>query len=252
VVAYSDRFAVQITGTAPTSLTGASTYAPYIVDFSGGAQEVDDIELALSWQLDSNTILEAWQPGWIPLPDTIQDRTTDWEDGGYPGDKFVQGIEIEANTFGQSKVFQIQNGDDLSIITPNESPATFSGQSIQSFSWPPFLAHNMRIISSDSVPWRVWAYKYIFKPFPPSVAQWQTELNSLGVEGYGSVREMNIAYISTTALNLTMTMNIGDEAAPRVITITNQLPSSNGQQVKVKVVMPPNKWKLVAFGLTSQ
>lgn len=69
-------------------------------------------------------------------------------------------------------------------------------------------------------------------------------MKSLGGVGWQHAREMNIAYNSTTPLTLLLTF---DQWPP----ITLTLPSSGGIEIKSKVTLPPNKWKLVEGFISS-
>ena len=72
-------------------------------------------------------------------------------------------------------------------------------------------------------------------------------MTALGMVGWAHVREINLAFESTTDLTLLLSFGVG--ASPASISLT--IPNSGGQEAKVKVVMPPNKWKLVEGFLSS-
>jgi hypothetical protein len=248
IAAYQTRYTVPVVGFSPTSLAVGAPHESYVVDFTTGtAIDIDDVECILSWTVGDSTVLDLWQPNFIQLPENVQDRPTDWTDCGYPGAKFIQGVTLEANTFAQNKVFKIQNGDDRSFITPNETPCNFNGQSIQTFSFSPFIAHNVRMVSTDGVPWRRWGVKYIFEPYPEECTEWTTELVSYGV-GWQHVRMLNIPYIATAAVSVSLYFDQWP-----TITLTNILPATTFSTVptKTKVQVPANKSKLIGFSLVS-
>jgi hypothetical protein len=170
----------------------------------------------------------------------------DWDDAGTPGAKFVQGCIIQADTANVPKIIAVENGDDLSIHTAIESPAAFNGQSLQAFSFAqPFVAHNMRLVPQDVVPARIWNVKWIFVPFPEIAENWQTELISHGLKGWQHIKEINVPYLSTTPLTLTLTPDPQSYAIP-----TMAIPSSNGLQQKLLIIAPPNKFKLMGYAIT--
>jgi hypothetical protein len=216
-----------------------------VLDFNQGqGLYARDFGTVFSWPLTAGTELYVWQPSLILLPEGIYGRATDWIDGGTPGDKFIQGIQIECDTFGNSKVFQLQSSDDLSLHPLLEMPTTFNGQSIKSFSCAPFISHSVRVVSTDGVEWRVWDTQLVFQPFPPSCLNWETELTSLGLMGWGHVRELNIPTISTADLTLVLTFD-------QWPAITLTIPNTSGNQVKQKVTLPPNKFKLMGLQISS-
>jgi hypothetical protein len=244
---YSSIYATALTGYAPTALSsGTERYQPFIVDFVDGlSQTVDDIEAAFVWAVGQTTYLSLWQPNFILLPEGVQDRPTDFDDAGTPGAKFVQGFILECDTFGLPKSFAVENCDDGSLHIPNESPVTSTGQKIIPFTFtPPFVAHSMRLISTDGVPWRRWGLNWVSQPFPESVVEWQSESTSHGMLGWQHVRELNIAHTSTADLTLTIIPDVGD---PIVVDV----PNSNGVQTKTKVTVFANKAKLFSYRLSS-
>ena len=246
VALYANQYAQALSGFSPTSLVGTGSLLPYIVDFTSGyGNDLIDVGTTLSWPIGGGNVLDLWQPDFIFLPEATQDQPTDWDDGGYGGMKFVQGMILEADTFNVAKVVKVERSDDLSVFTPNESPITYNGQSIKPLTFtPPFLAHSMRVISTDGVQWRKWGVKWIYQPFPESTVEWQSEFTSHGMPGWQHIREMNIAYLSTAPMTLTLSFDQWPQ-------ITLTVPSSGGVQTKWKTPIPANKFKLISYGLTS-
>lgn len=251
VALYANRYLQALTGYALTALTGTGSLLPYIIDATNGfSQSMIDLGAIFSWPTASGNILDLWQPTFLPLPEDTQDRPTDWEDCGDPGNKFIQGLLLEADTNNVAKAIRVQRSDDLALFTPNESPITCNGQSIKTLTFtPPFLAHSVRIVTTDGVPWRHapttgWTLKWVFVPFPSQTVEWQTEMTSHGLKGWQHIRELNIAYQSTTALTLTLVFD-------QWPTITITIPSSSGVQTKYKTPSFPNKFKLVSYRLSS-
>jgi hypothetical protein len=255
VAAYSDQFVTALSGYAPTTLAVSSGLGSTIIDFtSGGGNILNDIEMVLSWPVGNDTYLDLWQPDWTSLPETIQDRPTDWTDMGANGPSFVQGLTLEADTSGVPKNIAIESDDGV-LHTPDQSPVTFNRQSKQVLTFtPPFVAFQVRMVSTDGVPWRRWpipAGAWVKLPFPASVVEWQTEFSALGGKGWQHLREVNVSYISATNLTLTITFDPGAVWAGGPTTMTITVPSSGGLQAKLKITMPWNKFKLIAFRLSS-
>ena len=217
-----------------------------VLDFNGGDGLYSrDFETEFHWGIGSKAVLRVWQPSLIPMPEQQYNRPTDWDDGGTPGAKYIQGIQVEADSFGLQKTFSLQSSDDLSLHALNEMPTIFPKQTIRSFSCvTPFIAHSARIVSTDAVAWRIWKSELVFQPWPSAAMNWQTELNSLGSTGWSHAREMNIAYASTASITIVLTF----DAWP---TITLTLPSTNGVQAKTKLTLPANKFKLIGFQVSS-
>jgi hypothetical protein len=248
---YQNQYEDAVSGFAPASLAVGGSLRPYIVDFAGGnGLDANDIEVALSWPIGNTTYLDLWQPDWTYFPEDTQNRPTDWTDMGTTGNNFVQGLVLQADTFGQPKSIAIQT-DDGQFHVPDQNPVVFNGEGKQTLTFtPPFTGYMVRIVSTDNVPWRLWPTpdaSWIKQPYPPSVTEWQTQMSSLGNQGWQHIREMNVAYASTTPVTLTLQFDPG--AVPNSITLT--LPATGGLQSKIKFTIPVNKFKLVSFRLTS-
>lgn len=219
-----------------------------VLDFNAGeGVNARDFETAFSWPISQGTVLYVWQPSIVQFPENSYNRATDWMDCG-GGAAFVQGIIIEADTFNIPKVFQLQDSDTLAFHALNEVAAgiAFNRQSIKAFSCvTPFVAHLVRVTTTDGVPWRVWNTQLIYQPFPEQTQLWQTELTSLEGVGWQHLRLMNLEYISNAPITLTFAVDTGNGSiAPNTITI----PSSGGTQTKLLLEMSFNKWKLISFG----
>jgi hypothetical protein len=221
-----------------------------VLDFNSGHGLISrDLETAFSWPISQGTVLYVWQPSMEPYPENTYDRATPWVD--FEAAKFVQGYSIMADSFNVPKFFQLESGDDHSLHSFVEIPGggvAFNEPMRKVFSCVPFVCHSLRRVTDDGVAWRVFNEEPIFQPYPEMQENWTTELTSLGGVGWQHLREMNIAYLSTTAITLTFSVDSGNGSiAPVTVTI----PSSSGTQTKLKVVPTYNKWKLLGFTFTS-
>jgi len=250
VALYANQYNIALTGFAPTSLTGAGTLAPYIVDFTDGdGQDLIDVGLSLSWPTASTDQLELWQPDFLPLPENTQDRPTDWQDLGSRGNNFVQGMILEADTLNQAKAIAVED-EYGSLHIPDQVPFTLNGQQKIALTFnPPFVSHIGRIVSSDGVPWRVWGVEWQARPYPESAVRWVAELTAFGGKGWQHLGPvLNVEYSSVTSITLAFTVDSENGSiAPAAITI----PSSGGTQTKIKLEVTANKWKLLTAQASS-
>ena len=246
---YTALYTAQVSNTIiGVSSSTAQGRVESVLDFNSGNGGIysRDFETAFSWPIAQGTILYTWQPTVILEPESTNNRWTDWiECGGVTG--FVQGLILEANSFNGTKVFQLQDSDTLTFHALNEvgTGIAFNGQSVKAFSCvTPFIAHSVRIVTTDSVAWQVWRTELVYQPFPEATQLWQTELTALGGEGFQHLRLMNLEYISTQPITLTFSVESGNNSiAPQPITI----PSSGGTQAKLLLTPSFNKWKLIGF-----
>lgn len=72
-------------------------------------------------------------------------------------------------------------------------------------------------------------------------------MKSLGLTGWGHIRELNLPFAATANLNLLLTFGLG--AYPTSISLT--IPHSGGVETKVKVTIPPCKFKLLEGFISS-
>jgi hypothetical protein len=258
VALWKSRMTVQMSGYSPTALNppsglppGTAVLASYILDFTAGfAADVDDVGVVFQWPLGSANVIDLWQPDWTELPEVTQDRPTDWDDGGSPGNKFVQGMYLECDTFGQTKTFQVES-DDGTLHTPVECPFSQNGQAIRTFTFnPPFYAHMVRIISTDGVPWMIgpqagWTMSLMAQTAPESSTSYTTESSSFGLYGYIHCYQINLAYIASAPVTVTLHTDQGDFALNFPPGGTSNAPA------KILVKAPRNKWKICSFSVSS-
>lgn len=252
VAIYTEQFAAAVTGYAPTTLPVTNALSPTIIDFTNGLDDdVNDLELILSWATNSTNYLELWQPQYIDLPAITQNASTDWTNNGDDGNKFWQGLILELDTLGELKTFAVE--DEFGTLhTPIECPVITSGQTIRSFTFAtPFTSHMVRIVTSDGVPWRIYPSgdgvgKWLSQPFPEASMVWKTEGSDNGQNGYQHLFQVNLCYISSQPVTLIATTDQG------TFTLTfpaTSLPSLLPAKILVKA--PRNKWKIISYSLTS-
>lgn len=232
-------------GATPAVRSG--TVLEITVSGTANGLEAHDIGVILFWPLDRLTTVQLWQPSLVPLVEVVQGRIGEWDDGGTPGAKFMQGLIMDADTGGGVKKFTIESGDDNSrhALIEAVNGAVFNGRQKRAFSFsPPFVAHSMRFRPEDALPIKVWGIQYVFESFPELVQQWQTEGTSHGIPGWQHVREINLPIIATAPLTLTLLL---DGTRPILIPIQD----TAGVQQKRLVTIPYNKFKIIAYGLSS-
>jgi hypothetical protein len=166
-----------------------------------------------------------------------------WTDGGTPHYKFVQGIRLHADTYGQAKRIQIQY--EGGIVGPTLT-INHNGEETLPYSWlAPFKAHLMRIVPLDDVPWRYWPdSQWVYEIEPEPANYWISQPTSLGQAGYLHARESWIAFAGTQGGVVSAIVDGGTSVA-----IAN-LPAAF-TPVKQYFVCPPLKgryWQLTASG----
>lgn len=242
-VAATLRFDQNTSSVALTNLTGSSR-TKFVRDVNSGDGAVAiATALDLTWtSVNAITKLYEWQPSMIPKPEYILRRVTDWDNAGYEGPKWVQGMRLHADTLNVGKSLQIQ-GDAEAVIA--NITATHDGEVIKEYSWnPPVVAHLLRILGTDDDPWRLMNIEWIFEPEPPLAQTWYTQYTDLDLAGFHHIRDFLIPYRSTADISLTINSD-GTAMGPYTI------PSSAGARARYYLVPNAFKQKYVQLILTS-
>jgi hypothetical protein len=124
----------------------------------------------------------------------------------------------------------VTQGRNAIILDFNDSDGLYARDLGTIFQWPTSAGTVLEVWQPSIIPLDEDRYQRMSFHFL---------IKDLGGVGWNHVREMNVPYTSSAALTLLLTFDNG--AVPSSITLT--LPSSGGTPTKLKVTMPPNKWK---------
>lgn len=215
------------------------------------ATDVDNghrnIGLIAQWSSSGLNVLYEWQPSYTIQPEESSTgfaepgRPTDWFDAGMLHYKFVHGARIYCDTGGKDVTLQIEydGGQKGPIVTVNSN-----GQGVVPVSFPPFKAHLMRLvpIGGQADGWRFTNVEWEVDPEPEVTPYWVTQVTTFDMGGFIHMRDLQFAY-ATTGPGGALTMTV--DGTP--YTLIANLPSTNGQEVKVYFPSPPAKGKLWQF-----
>lgn len=221
-----------------------------VISIGGGTLQ-NFISLLLVWTDDFSvqsqpSQLYAWQPSFAVQVETIQDRFSDWTDVGTPANKFFQGVLIDADTFGVDKTIIIQDADTGQGHVLQPAPVNHNGRKTLPYSFAtPFLAHSVRDITTDQVPWRRFGIQYVFQATPEAVETWITQWTALGGKGYQHIPRIEASYASAAPVTLAIQSYDGTSPQPIV------LPVTGGQTRRVLLTLTLNKGQLYRFSATS-
>lgn len=216
-----------------TQLLGAglSGRQPIVLDINGGdGQLARNFGITITGSDSVGPVFYIWEPSFVQKVEVTEGRSTDWENCGMDGAKFLQGVIFQASTEGQDKRVVVQYGTQFSeVITIND---TIESQVPYSF-LNPFVAHLVRIVSVDETPWHYYGAIWRFQPFPESVSVFQTPPTTKDFPGYSQDERALIGHISTVDFDLVVIA--GDK------TFTYRIPNSNGVYQKTPILFAPNK-----------
>ncbi len=192
------------------------------------------------------TILHLWQLAASPQVEITTDRASDWNNGGHEGNKFYQGLKLDADTFGQPKTLMIRDADTGTLHVLQPGVVNHAGRQVIPYSFQtPFTAHMVKDEPQDLVPWRKFGVTYVFELTPESVQTWITQFTAHGLKGYQHIARIEAAYASTAQVTLTITSYDGTSPAP----IT--LPSTAGAYQKLLLTLTLNKGQLYRYAAQS-
>lgn len=254
----------------PTLVNGSLDLAPQVVGIDGVVRDTYLIEcsdgvgvLSRNFGLKIEGFCELcdtqrplfylWEPSQIAKQVIVARRATDWEDLGYKGAKFVQGIVIRANTFGLDKCLAVEfdgpnnNPQQALVLTINHDGEQSKAYPLESATdpatrWNPFAAELVRLHGVDDEAWTLLDWRWVWEPMPEAATQWQTQETTFDFPGFLSVHDAVMAYDAPAEVALTVWHDLGS--------VTYTLPPTSGYQ-RIYTILQTAKGKAVRFRLTS-
>lgn len=186
---------------------GATTRDTYLIEVNAGAGVLArNVGIVVTGQSNDFPIFYYWEPTALLKADLTGRRATDWNALGSAGAKFVQGVIIHANTFGADKLVEVQyDGGQVALtLTINHNGEIARAYPLAAVGWTPFIAHLVRLVGADDVPWQLYDPQttWVYEPSPELATEWMTQPTSHDLPGYFSVRDMLIGHQSTAPLTL--------------------------------------------------
>lgn len=165
-------------------------------------QKGRNISLDFSWSTAATppTIYQGG-PSYTAQPDTVTTRVTNWDNQGKFTDKYVKGVVLECDTFGQTKSLNVQ-ADGATQATISVSA---NGRQILHFSFAQFQGRMLRLNPADSVPWMLYSFQWIFDNEPLSLGRWESQMTNHGIPGDQTPTHGYIVLRSTATVNMELT-----------------------------------------------
>jgi len=173
-------------------------------------------------------------------PNYLTNFDVNYEDAGYLGAKFMQGIVIDADTGGATKQLDVEF-EDGQVETFFINHTKRMGRAY-SFRFP-VPANKIRLLPRDGSPGWLYGVRWVWEPHPESAANWQTQFTSLGMKGYGHIRD---GYVPLESFSEVYHCVRTDNDAYAIA-----IPSTNGEYRRVYVVYRAIKSKRWEFQTTS-
>lgn len=250
----------------PVTANGNLIHDPTIVGVEGTLRDTFTIEindgigpwsrnfgLLISGECDTcdtqRPLLYLWEPSFLAKGIIVGRRATDWDDLGYKGAKFIQGIVLRANTFGAEKCVSIEidspNGDPTiqQILTITHDGEQSIAYPLAAEGWTPFAAELIRLRGLSDEDWTLLDWRWIWEPMPELATQWETQETTFGAGGFLTVHDAVLAYASTAD----STLRVYHDFAY----VDYVLPSTNGYYQRLYKIFASAKGKSVKFRWTS-
>lgn len=143
------------------------------------------------------------EPAYTLRPEDSLLRAIQYDDAGYSGEKFFQGVELETDTQNAARTVRIeydggQLGDILTIQTNGRIQKAYSFSSA-------FVGHMVRMIPTDSSLWKLFRWRWVYEPEPPLVTVWESQQTTFGHIGFVHLKAIWVTHTSTADLTLTIT-----------------------------------------------
>jgi hypothetical protein len=234
-----------------TMVVGGPTFTDrdtFLIEINSGAgQLARNLGIQVSGQANAFPLFYYWEPTALAKADITGRRASDWDTLGTPGAKFVQGVIIRANTFGQDKLVQVQHDESqvALTLTINHNGESAKAYPLAATGWTPFIAHQVRLVGADDVPWQFYDAQtsWVYEPSPELATEWMTQPTSHDLPGYFSVRDMLVGHQSTSLLTLT----IYYDGVPQAYAIA----PSNGVYQRDYIALGVGKGRSVQYQWTS-
>lgn len=176
--------------------------------------------------------------------DAEPSEQTNWNQNytvaGALGDKFLKGLLLECDTFGQQKNVTVEiDGGVVETLG-----VTQLGRGVQEFSFPQHLGRLFRLLPVDGYPGRLYSLQWIFDQEPLKLLRWESQEITYGIEDLWKLPlYMHVVLKSTKPVTLTMTVQTTERGD--TVRYQYELPSTNGE--KRMLFLPFERMKGVLF-----
>lgn len=167
---------------------------------------------------------------------------------GTLSDKWLKGVLVEIDTFGQDKVVEVDVDDipaAVSLPTVNTS-----GRLVVHVSFPQVRGRVFRLFSTDGVPCRKYSHQWIFDEEPLGLSRWETQEIDHGLGGFHYLIEGMITIRAEDDVTLTIVATL-NQATGATRTEAYVIPATGTAKVKRFVPFLPMNGVLYKYLFTS-
>lgn len=232
VVPYS--YGASVVGATIIPPTAGRPAEPYLINL-GGEIRVRSLGARITWNdygVDVTTLF-SFQYSYIPQPEDIANRFSDWDNAGTNGNKYFEGFLLTSDTGAVTKSMVIRDADTLMPHDFNSNLGlnvfNHNGQSTKAYSFvTPFVAHLVRTEPQGTTPFRDFGIKYIVQPTPEFARNWISQSNTHSMVGWQHTMRVLITYSATAPVTLSVQVD--------GVTDSYTLPATSGWQKYIQIL----------------
>lgn len=113
-------------------------------------------------------------------PDVTQQRATNWDDLGSANEKYLYGVEIEADTSNVAVPFIVEYSINGVLNSTGPFSVTMNGRHKQRVTFSAIKADLIRLRPTTAVSWQLYRLDWLDYVEPPRIAGWDTGWETLG------------------------------------------------------------------------
>lgn len=191
-------------------------------------------------------LLYAWKWQLAGEPSEQANWNQNYTIAGSLSDKYVKGVLLECDTYGATKLVEIQvDGVTVESIAVNQ---TGRGAVHQAFAQQ-YLGRVFRLLPTDANPGRLYSHEWIFDEEPLALTRWETQETDHGIA------ETQIPITGTVTVKsqaeVTLTLTIYSQTGVATVQ-TYPLPSTAGAKIALDVPFAAAKGRLFKYLFTSE
>lgn len=167
-----------------------------------------------------------------------------WSNIDYPYEKLAKAITLDISTFGLDKTFYVCKDDDESDRITEEFTVNHESRRTAQFAIDNVLFNNIKVVSSDNVPCRLYSIKYDVDREPPLLDLWQTQPMDFDINSFSHIREIYITLKAESSVQLILNADGRN--------YNYSVTSSKTDKEKIRVQIGSIKAKLWKFKFVSE
>lgn len=160
-------------------------------------------------------------------------------------DKYLKGILLECDTFGQTKTVTLE----VDGVVVETLPVNTPDRRVTEFSFPQHLGRVFRLLPVDNFPGRLYSHQWIFDQEPLKLTRWETQELDHDIPGFQTLLFAQLTLKSATPVRLTVTVHTDQTGRRQDLSL--EIPSTGGVKQKRFVPVPALKGVLFKYVLTA-